>query len=121
MLRKIASLILIFSVSLTCSQSIDSVYNSCGLNINCAEGKLINLIDEYDTRPAVKILGGVFTIERNRKEISAVKNEDVLERVMRYISNHDLKINLPENLGDNRSFASGKIISDYFYFVYKNQ
>lgn len=113
MLRGLLSLVLILSVSLTCSQSLDSVYNSCGLNINCAEEKLINLIDEYDTRPAVKMLGGVFTIERNMNEISAPKNEDVLERFMRYISNHDLKINLPDSLQDSRSFVSGKFVLDY--------
>lgn len=105
MLRKL--FILAFCVTLSYSESIDQVYEKCGLNVKCAEKKVINIIDEYDTRPTVKILGGFVTIERNDAENSTPKSEDAIGRFMRYLSCHEVKINLPEILRNGRSFISG--------------
>lgn len=100
--------ILAFCVTFSFADPLEKVYETCSDDVKCAEEKVINLIDEYDTKPSVEILGGVVTIDRVAEQLPIVNNEGALDRAVRYLSNHELKFKLPLNTRNGRSLFSGE-------------
>ncbi|GLV32663.1 Osiris 14 [Carabus blaptoides fortunei] len=85
---------------------LEKVYETCVDDVKCAEEKVINLIDDYDTKPSVEMLDGVLTINKVGEELPVVNNEGALDRAVRYLSNHELKFKLPLNSRNGRSLLS---------------
>lgn len=85
-------------------------FNKCGYNIQCAEEELMKVIDELDKMKKLEVLGDAVVIQRSNGSLEkgAGRSMDVLDRVLKYVGEHELKINLPMNLEAARGLVSGE-------------
>lgn len=114
MYRKI--FILAFCVALTAAIPDEAEFEKCGDDFKCAEDKLISIVDEYDSKASLSIVGDVVTVEKtNDLQTVSTENEGLYERVARYLSNHQVKFNFPQNSRAGRTITEGT----FFLFVIK--
>ncbi|KAF2899892.1 hypothetical protein ILUMI_06292 [Ignelater luminosus] len=75
--------------------SVD-VYHNCGDSIKCAEENLIRLVDNFDSKPSVSLWRDYMILEKTNEETFTPKaQEGIFERLLRYMSNHELRLRFP--------------------------
>lgn len=102
---------------------IEKVYSECGTNVDCAEQKLVSLIDRVDSNENLDIFDGVKVVKKLDAKIDQevpAGNEDLIQRAVRYLGSHELKIEAPKLIENGaRALSSGKFISkSYIFFQY---
>lgn len=86
----------------------------CGDSVSCEEKKLVSLVDQFDSARSVSILGDAVQLERTG-DSTAGSEEGLVERALRYLQNHELKIKVPQEAV--RSLVSGKRSSNWNLFA----
>lgn len=85
----------------------------CGDSVSCEEKRLVSLVDELDDgKPSISILGDAVSLERIGDFHPTPRSEEgLLERTLRYLRNHELKVRMSESAQEAvRSLVSGKLI-----------
>lgn len=100
------SLILVFCLALAVAEPVEEDFEKCGDDFKCAEDKLISLVDEYNTKQSLPLVGDMITVERTHNE-NTKSNDGLYNRVARYISCHELKFNFPTNSRAGRILMEG--------------
>lgn len=77
----------------------------CGDSYDCAEKELVGYIEELDNKESVPVIGNLVTLERIG-DVQRSKTEDVIERSLRFLANHQLKVKMPAR--SSRSLIDGK-------------
>lgn len=96
------------NVALVFSEPTAKDFENCGINFDCAEQKLINLLDSYDSKKNLDIIEGVVTVEKTT-DIEKTPNEKLFDRVRRFIDSHEIKVNL-KDAETSRALNEGKSI-----------
>lgn len=113
---KVLVVALAFGVVAKCSES-DDIYKNCGDSVKCAENNLMSLIDDFDSESSVSLVGDYLILEKtNKEEFMPKAEEDVFERLLRYLCNHELRIRFPSQ-ANARSVIQGNC---YFRFFNNN-
>lgn len=91
---------IIFISFVNCIENCDSD------SLVCEERKLINYIDEIEK---VHIAGDYISLEKitERSGRKIDREEDIIERSLRFLQEHELKIRLPETFED-QTIVEGK-------------
>nr|XP_022917863.1 uncharacterized protein LOC111427111 [Onthophagus taurus] len=99
------------SVFISVTRSED-IYKDCGESIKCSEDKLIKIIDRIDSEPKLEILDGSIVLEKKDNVGDLVQsraNEDIFDRLIRFLRSHELKIGIPESEGNNIEARKSKL------------
>ncbi|RZC00587.1 DUF1676 domain containing protein [Asbolus verrucosus] len=96
--------LLLISVAIIKSED---VYEKCGDRLQCIEQELVKHVDELDKKPSLPILGDLLVLEKT-KESDAARTEDdgLVERCVRYLASHELKVKLPDGTRSGRSLVA---------------
>lgn len=90
-----------------CDDEID-IEKKCGSSIQCVEHEVVRLIDEICHEEKVKILGDFAVLEKNDNiALQARTNEGFIDRLIRFISSHQLKLKLPSSEADISQIIQG--------------
>lgn len=101
-------IVVVLILTIFSCHSLD-IYENCGESINCAENNLINVVNEFDSKPSVSLIGDYLTVEKTNEEAFLAKSEEgIFERLVRYIANHEIKLRLPSSQ-TGRSLTEGKL------------
>lgn len=85
-------------------------YEKCNDNVECVEKEMVKVVDGLDQQKDVPILGDVVMLEKvegingTGRSISG----DLVERLMRYIEEHQIRVKLPQGYRQSRSLEEGK-------------
>ncbi|KAF5286537.1 hypothetical protein FQR65_LT12541 [Abscondita terminalis] len=91
---KIALVLLTVAVFAKC-EPVDDIYNNCGDSIECAESNLVKVVNDFDDKSSIQLIGDYVTLEKVKDAVSEPKSEDgIFERVIRYLESHELRIRL---------------------------
>lgn len=89
----------------TCSDP----YQKCGDSLECVEEEMVKVVDQLDKQKIVPIVGDVVVLEK----VEGMKDEgrsisgDLVERLIKYIEDHQITLKLPKSYGQSRSLEEG--------------
>ncbi|XP_069679298.1 uncharacterized protein [Periplaneta americana] len=84
---------------------LDQVYRECKNSLSCAEGRMVQLIDQLDVRESVPLLDDHVTLVKSpeAEEKDVPKNDGtsepgaaLLSRIDRYLKSHSIRVEIPE-------------------------
>lgn len=83
-------------------------YEKCGDSMGCVEEEMVKVVDSLDEQKEVSILGDAVVLEK----VEGIKetgrnNGDLVERLMRYIEEHQIRLKLPQSYRQSRSLEEG--------------
>ncbi|KAK4875569.1 hypothetical protein RN001_011991 [Aquatica leii] len=91
---KIAFVLLTVTVLAKC-EPVDDIYKNCGDSIQCAEDNLVKVVDGFDEKSSIQLIGDYVTLEKSKEGVSEAKSDDgIFERIIRYLENHEIRIKL---------------------------
>ncbi|GJQ85511.1 hypothetical protein Trydic_g23097 [Trypoxylus dichotomus] len=70
---------------------------SCGDKLTCIEENLIAAVDKLDSQKKISLVDDTIVLEKTKEISVGRKKEDLIDRVMRYLSSHELKMRMPES------------------------
>lgn len=83
-------------------------YQTCGDSAECVEEQMVKVVDDLDQQKEVPILGDVVVLEKvaGLKE-TGKSSGDLVERLMRYIEEHQIRLKMPQSYRQSRSLEEG--------------
>lgn len=83
-------------------------YQTCGDSVECVEEQMVKVVDNLDQHKEVPILGDVVVLEKvaGLKE-TGKGSGDLVERLMRYIDEHQITVKMPQSVRQSRSLEEG--------------
>lgn len=106
----VISVLAIFTVRAT-----EDLYAKCGDSYQCAEQEIVKVVDDFD-QPEMAILGDAVVIEKTVNGSNAQRSsEDLIDRMVRYIQEHQLRIRFPRDSESARKLLSGNLKHTYKY------
>lgn len=85
-------------------------YKSCGDSLECVEENLIKAVDKIDSEKTISFLDDALVVEKTKEVDVARKNEDLFDRLMRYLSSHEVKLKMPE--------VTAREVGKYKFFIF---
>lgn len=83
-------------------------YQKCGDSVECVEEEMVKIVDGLDQRKEVPILGDVVVLEKvNVVKETGKSSGDLVERLLRYIEEHQIRVKLPKSYSQSRSLVEG--------------
>lgn len=110
MVKKGALFFFLAFVVVHCAEA-DDVYKKCGANVACIEQQIMGAIDEVDQDERLAVLGDAIVIEKSKEARSygdKKPSSNVIDRILRYVDEHQLKVNFPMNFEAAERAISGK-------------
>lgn len=83
-------------------------YQKCGDSIECVEEEMVKVVDGLDEDKEVSIFGDVVVLEKAEGTTEAGRNTgNLVDRLIRYIEEHEIRVKLPKNYRQSRSLEEG--------------
>lgn len=93
-------------------------YQKCGDSMECVEQEMVKVVDGLDEQKEVPILGDVVVLEKVEGAKETGRNSgDLVERLVRYIEEHQVTLKLPQSYQQSRSLEEGTNLGLRILFV----
>lgn len=90
-------------------------YQKCGDSVECVEQEMVKIVDGLDQQKEVSILGDIVVLEKvDGVKETGKSSGDLVERLMRFIEEHQVRVKLPQSYRQSRSLEEGM----YEYNIY---
>lgn len=92
----------------------------CADSVECAEKSLVGLLDQFDAKESVEVFGEVMKIEKVGDVVRPKSEEGFIERMLRYLQNHELRIRMPTSAQESvRGLVTGKRLTEIVLLLLK--
>lgn len=87
-------------------------YQKCGDSMTCVEQEMVKVVDGLDEQKQVPILGDVVVLEKIEGTKDTERSSgDLVERLARYMEEHQITLKLPQSYQQSRSLEEGTKIN----------
>lgn len=88
----------------------DDPYQKCGDSVECAEEEMVKIVDGLDQQSEVQLLGDSIVLEKvDSAEETGRNSGDLVERLSRFIEEHQIRVKLPQSFRQMRSLEEGTV------------